>query len=226
MQKNWLTPAHPAIVFEDDTVGRLKKQVWEASEEQLDSILADYEIPSPPELGKAGTYSQNTPRAQAIEKRRKNDLVFLPIGCTENHGLHVNSGLDTFMVTQILEGLRRSTARQGRECNLAFTPLNYGGYPYHHMGMPGTIIMPKEVEEETLIHTMLRLWNDGYRKIIMVNNHGHLWMLESSIQYFIKRFQLPGIFQVLDWNRAVREFFFPVDRAAGARGRGTSRGGG
>lgn len=212
MEKKWLTTQHPAIVFEDNTVGRLKKQIWDASEAEIDAILKDYGIPAEPELGKAGSYIQNTPRAHCIEKRKANDLVFLPVGCTENHGLHANSGLDTFMVTQILEGVRRFTAKQGRECNLAFPPLNYGGHPYHHMGMPGTVIMPKEVVEETLIYTMLGLWNDGYRKILVINNHGHLWMLESALQEFMKRFQLPGIFQVMDWHRSVREFFFPVDR--------------
>jgi len=212
MEKKWLITNHPAIVFEDNTVGNLKKEIWEASEAEIGAILKEYDIPSASELGKAGCYIQNTPRATCIEKRRKNDLVFLPVGCTENHGLHANSGLDTFMVTQILEGVRRYTAKQGRECSLAFPPLNYGGHPYHHMGTPGTVIMPKEVVEETLIYTMLGLWNDGYRKIIMVNNHGHLWMLESALQEFMKRFQLPGIFQVLDWHRAVREFFIPVDR--------------
>jgi creatinine amidohydrolase len=211
-RKNWITTEYPEIVFEDTAVGRLKKEIWDADEQKLDAILAEYEIPSPSELGKAGTYIQNTPRVKCIEKRRKNDIVFLPIGCSENHGMHANTGLDTFMVTQILEGLRRFTAKQGHEVNLAFPPLNYGGHPYHHMGMPGTVIIPKEVVEETLIYTMLGLWNDGYRKIIMINNHGHLWMLESAIQEFMKRFQLPGIFQVLDWHRAVREFFMPVER--------------
>jgi creatinine amidohydrolase len=211
-RKNWLTTEYPEIVFEDTAVGRLKKEIWDADEKKLDAILAEYEIPSASELGKAGTYIQNTPRVKCIEKRRKNDIVFLPIGCSENHGMHANTGLDTFMVTQILEGLRRFTAKQGHEVNLAFPPLNYGGHPYHHMGMPGTVIIPKEVVEETLIYTMLGLWNDGYRKIIMINNHGHLWMLESAIQEFMKRFQLPGIFQVLDWHRAVREFFMPVER--------------
>ncbi len=212
MAKKWHTTDNPLIFFEDTSVGRLKKEIWEASEEEIDEILVDYQIPSPSELGKAGCYIQNTPRATCIEKRRKNDILFVPIGCTENHGLHANSGLDTFMVSQILEGVRRYTAKQGRECNLAFTPLNYGGHPYHHMGMPGTVIIPKEVVEEMVIYTMLGLWNDGYRKIILINNHGHLWMLVSAIQEFMKRFQLPGIFQVLDWHRAVREFFIPAGR--------------
>ncbi|MGA2381205.1 MAG: creatininase family protein [Spirochaetia bacterium] len=66
---------------------------------------------------------------------------------------------------------------------------------------------------ETLIYVMLGLWNDGYRKQIIINNHGQLWMLETALHEFLKRFQLPGIFQVLDWHRAVREFFIPIDRA-------------
>ncbi len=215
MDKKWLITDYPAIIFEDNTVGRLKKKIFDASEEEIDAILKDYEIPSPSELGKPGSYIQTTPRVKCIERRRKNDIVFLPIGCTENHGVHANSGLDTFMVTQILEGVRRYTAKQGHECNLALPPLNYGGHPYHHMGMPGTVIVPKEVVEETLIYVMLGLWNDGYRKIIMINNHGHLWMLESALQEFMKRFQLPGIFRVLDWHRGVREFFVPLGRVDG-----------
>jgi creatinine amidohydrolase len=209
---NWLTTEDPSIFFEDSSVGRLKKEIWDASDEKIDAILKEYGIPSSSELGKANCYIQTTNRAAAIAKRRKDDIVFVPIGCTENHGRHANSGLDTFMVTQILEGVRRFTAKQGHECNLAFTPLNYGGHPYHHVGMPGTVVMPQQVVIETVIYTMLGLWNDGYRKIILVNNHGHLWMLEAAIQEFCKRFQLPGVFRVIDWHRAVREFFIPVDR--------------
>jgi len=169
IKKKWLTTDYPEIIFEDNEVGRLKKQIFDASDSEIDQILAEYEIPSPSELGKAGCYIQNTPRAVTVEKRRKNDIVFIPIGCSENHGDHANTGLDTFMVTQILEGVRRYTAKQGREVNLAFTPINYGNHPYHHVGMPGTVIIPPEVVREMLIYTMLGLWNDGYRKIILLN---------------------------------------------------------
>lgn len=210
--KIWLTTECPAIVFEDNAVGRLKKQIWDASEQEIDAILAEYGIPSEPELGKPGSYIQTTVRQQVIENRRKNDVVLIPVGCTENHGIHTITGLDTFMVTQILEGVRRYTEKQGRPVNLALPPLNYGGHPYHHLGMPGTVIMPEEVVRETLIYVMLGLWNDGFRKQIIINNHGQLWMLEAALQEFMKRYHLPGIFQVMDWHRAVREFFYPVDR--------------
>ena len=211
-EKKWLTTEYPHIFFEDTPVGRMKKEVWDASEEEIDQILADYEVPSPSELGKAGTYIQNTSRNVTLAKQKKNDLIFVPVGCTENHGIHANTGLDTFMCTQICEGVRRYTAKQGREVNLALPPLNYGGHPSHHMGMTGNIIMPQEVVVETLIYVMLGLWNDGYRKMVFVNNHGDLWMLTTAIHEFQKRFQLPGIYQVMDWHRCVREFFIPVNR--------------
>ncbi len=212
MEPKFLTTDYPRIVFEDNDVGRLKKRVFDASEEEIDKILAEYEVPSPSELGTPECYIQTTPRWKAIEKRKKNDVVLVPLGCTENHGLHANSGLDTFMTSQICEAIRRKTAKDGREVSLAMSPLNYGGHPYHHLGMPGTVMLPKETVEEILIYVMLGLWDDGYRKIIMLNNHGQLWMLESAIQEFRKRYQLPGVFQVMDWHRAVREFFIPVDR--------------
>ncbi len=210
--KTWLLTDYPEIIFEDNTVGRMKKELFDAPMSEIEKVLEEYEIPSESELGKAGCYIQNTPRKDAVEKRKKNDVVLIPIGCSENHGDHANTGLDTFMVTQICEGVRRYTAKQGREVNLAFTPINYGGHPYHHMGMPGTVIIPPEVVREMLIYTMLGLWNDGYRKMILVNNHGHLWTLVDAIQEFMKRFQLPAVVQVIDWHRAVREFFMPVDR--------------
>lgn len=210
--KKWLLTNYPEIIFEDNEVGRLKKKIFDAPMSEIEDILKKFDVPSESELGKAGCYIQNTPRKDAIEKRRKNDVVLVPIGCSENHGDHANTGLDTFMVTQICEGVRRYTAKQGREVSLTFPPINYGGHPYHHMGMPGTVIIPPEVVREMLIYTMLGLWNDGYRKMILVNNHGHLWTLVDAIQEFMKRFQLPAVVQVIDWHRAVREFFMPIDR--------------
>ena len=88
----------------------------------------------------------------------------------------------------------------------------YGSHPYHHIGIPGTVYIREDVIKEQLCDVMLGLWNDGFRKQIIVNNHGQLWVLESAMQQFCKRYQLPGIFQVIDWHRAVRESFFTIDQ--------------
>ena len=205
------TTDQPDLTFENNAVGRLKKGIWEASDEEIDAILAEYGMPAPVEWGKPGSYIQTTIRWQVEENRKKNDIVFVPIGCTELHGRHLPSASDTLYVSQILEGLRRYTAARGAATNLALPPLNYGSHPYHHMGMPGTIPVRENVARELLIDVMLGLWNDGFRKQILINNHGHLWMLESAIQQFMKRYHLPGIFRVIDWHRAVREFFRTVE---------------
>lgn len=209
MYQKYLTTKYPNIYFEDNKVGRLKKRIWDASEVEIGEILDDYKIPSDSELGKAGCYIQNTPRRVVIEKRRKSDIVLIPIGCTENHGIHSNSGLDTFMCTSICEAIRRRTKDKGYEVALAFPPLNYGGHPYHHLAMPGTIMTSERNVVDTLINVMAGLWDDGFRKIILVNNHGMDWMLESAIQEFFKRYQLPAFATVVQWHRAVREFFYP-----------------
>jgi creatinine amidohydrolase len=205
--QGYLATDEPDLFFEDNTVGRLKKEVWDSSDAEIDAILADYGVPSPVEWGKPGSYIQTTTRWQVEENRKKNDIVFIPIGCTELHGAHLPSASDTLYVSQILEGVRRFTAKRGTPCNLVLPPLNYGAHPYHHMGMPGTVVVRENVARELLIDVMLGLWNDGFRKQILINNHGHLWMLESVIQQFQKRYHLPGIFRVIDWHRAVREFF-------------------
>ena len=202
----------PDLFFEDNPVGLMKKEVWDASDAQIDAILAEYGVPSPVEWGKPGSYIQTTVRWQVEENRKKNDVVFIPVGCTELHGKHLPSASDTLYVSQICEGVRRYTAKRGAPVNLALPPLNYGAHPYHHLGMPGTVIVREHVVREMMIDVMLGLWNDGFRKQLIINNHGQLWVLESAVQEFQKRYQLPGIFRVVDWHRAVREFFRATDR--------------
>ncbi len=206
----YLTTEYPNIFFEDNKVGQLKKRIWDASEEEIQAILDDYGIGSPLEMGMPNTYIQTTPRAKLIEKRRKNDIVLVPIGSTENHGAQNPSGLDTLMVQFICEAVRRKTAKMGCEVSVAYPPMNYGGHPYHHLGMPGTVMISETTIINTLTDVMAGLWDDGFRKIILVNNHGQDWMMESAVQEFFKRYQLPGFATVVEWHRAVREFFYPL----------------
>jgi creatinine amidohydrolase len=202
---------HVGVFFEDSKVGRMKKEIWDMTDEQVDKGLAEFGVPSPPELGKPGVYIQSTIRKQVEKNRKNNDVVLIPVGCTELHGAHTCSAMDTFFSTCICEGVRRYTEKSGAPVNIALPPLNYGTHPLHHIGMPGTILVHERTCVDMLEDVMLGLWNDGFRKQIIVNNHGQLWMLESAIQQFTKKYQLPGIFRCLDWHRCVREFFMPKE---------------
>jgi 3-dehydro-scyllo-inosose hydrolase len=197
----------PDLFFEDNQVGRMFKAIWEASDAEIEAGLAEYDIPSACEWGKAGSYIQNTVRYQVEQERRKNDIVLIPVGTTENHGRHTVSGMDTYFASHLCEAVRRYTGKRGAPVSIALPPLMYGGHPYHHIGMAGTIMLREEVVEETLVDVMLGLWNDGFRKQVVVNNHGHLWMLETALHKFLKRYQLPGVFRIAEWHRNVKHFW-------------------
>ncbi|NOZ49923.1 MAG: creatininase family protein [Chloroflexi bacterium] len=216
MPSGWLPSDNPTVVFEDNRIGRMKKDIFEASDEKLDQILAEYgmnpgHVP-PVEWSKPGTYLQMMTGQQMQDELRKNDIVLIPVGCTEYHGKHLPSATDTLFVSQIVEGIRRYFLKKDIPVALALPPINYGAHPYHHYGMPGTVPVREDIVREMLIDTMLGLWNTGFRKQIIINNHGQLWALETVIQQFQKRYQLPGIYRVMDWHRAVREMFLTQDR--------------
>jgi creatinine amidohydrolase len=189
-------------------VGRMKKKIYDASEKKIDAILKRYGIPSPGEMDKPGSYIQSTIRAVQEKKKEKNDLVIIPLGSTENHGPHCVSGQDIFQVTRLADALRRHTAREGKEVNLTWPPSMYGGHPKHHMGIWGTVPLSQKAFEEVIIDTMFGLWADGYRKQIILNNHGDHWMVTSALHKFAERYpELPILAVNVDWITAVGEFF-------------------
>src|SRR3990172_385417 len=120
--------------FETNSVGNLKRKLWNMKDTEIDEILKDYGIPSAGEREKPGSYIQSTLRSELVETRRKNDIVFIPIGSTENHGVHTVSGFDTLLVTRISEAVRRKTKKMGRPINVA-SPMEYGVHPPWHQGM-------------------------------------------------------------------------------------------
>jgi len=191
--------------FEDTSVGKLKKKIYNLSDKEIEDLLKEYEIPSPGELEKPGTYIQNTVRKELVENRRKNDIVLVPVGSTENHGAHSIGGHDTLQVARIGEAVRRKTKKMGAPINLAY-PINYGCHPPWHQGMPGTVMVGDDAFEQTIMHIMYGLWNDGFRKQIWINNHGHQNELEKAIKRFMNVYQLPGFYLALEWTRAIREF--------------------
>lgn len=207
----FISTNHPNVAFEDSKVGRMKKEIWDMTEAQVDEGLKEYGFPCAPQYAAPGMYIQTTVRHDVVENRRKNDVILIPVGCSELHGDHTCTAMDTFFATSICEGVRRYTEKSGAPVNIALPPLNYGCHPLHHIGMPGTILVHERTAIDMLEDVMLGLWNDGFRKQIIVNNHGQLWVLESTIQQFTKKYQLPGIFRCLDWHRCVREFFMPKE---------------
>jgi len=121
----------------------------------------------------------------------------LPVGSTENHGPSAPYGEDTYLDVRLCEQIAKATG-----CTVA-QPIWYGSHPYHHLGMPGTIMIPEETLVDYLCYVFAGFWNTGFRKIIVVNGHGQDYVIPAAIHKFGKKFQVPGIvLYVHFWNCA------------------------
>jgi creatinine amidohydrolase/Fe(II)-dependent formamide hydrolase-like protein len=165
----------------------------------------------PPEGGHmdrpTGIYLQ-TMTGKEVEKRlEKNDVIILPIGSTENHGPHAPSGEDTFLVTRMAEQIAQKTG-----CTVA-EPMWYGSHPYHHLGMPGTIVIPEETFSAYLRAIIAGLWNSGFRKQILLNGHGQDYVIPEAIHQFGKKYQVPALIINVNWWFTIKPYV--RDRAHG-----------
>jgi len=148
-----------------------------------------------------GIYLQTMTARQVEERLKKNDVIIVPVGSTEAHGPHACSGEDTFLVTRMAEAVAQKTG-----CTVA-EPIWYGSHPYHHMGMPGTVIVPEEIFIGLLRCVMAGLWNMGFRKQIYLNGHGQEYVIPTAIHQFAKQYQVPAVLVNLNWYHAVQDHF-------------------
>lgn len=144
-----------------------------------------------------GVYYQNMTNKEVAERLKTNDVILIPVGSTENHGPNAPYGEDTYLDTRLCEQVAKATG-----CTVA-QPIWYGSHPYHHLGMPGTIMIPEEVLADYLCYVFAGFWNTGFRKIIVVNGHGQDYVIPLAIHKFGKKWQVPGIvLYVHFWNCA------------------------
>ena len=146
-----------------------------------------------------GIYLQTMSITEINERLKKNDVIIVPIGSTENHGPAACIGEDTFLVTRMAELVAQETG-----CTVA-QPIWYGSHPYHHLGMPGSIIVPEIIFKGMLRAVIAGLWNMGFRKQILLNGHGQEYVIPSAIHEWAKIYQLPAVLCNVNWYHAIPE---------------------
>ncbi len=146
-----------------------------------------------------GIYLQTMSITEIQKRLKNNDVIIVPLGSTENHGGAACIGEDTFLVTRMAELIAEKTG-----CTVA-EPIWYGSHPYHHVGMPGSIIVP-EVHFKGMIRAVIAgLWNMGFRKQILLNGHGQEYVIPSAIHEWAKNYQLPAVICNVNWYHAIPE---------------------
>ena len=134
-----------------------------------------------------GIYYQNMTTKMVEERLKKNDVLLLPIGSTENHGPSAPYGEDTYLDTRLCELVAERTGATVAQ------PIWYGSHPYHHLGQKGTIMIPEKILADYIAYVLAGFWNTGFRKIIIVNGHGQDYVIPLAIHTFGKKWQVPGI---------------------------------
>lgn len=147
-----------------------------------------------------GVYFQNMTGKEIEQRLKKNDLIIIPVGSTENHGPHACTGEDTFLLTRLAEQVALATG-----CTIA-QPVWYGSHPFNHLGMPGTIVVPEEDLSAYLRAIIAGFWNAGFRKQIFINGHAQDYVIPLAIHQFGKKFQVPAVIAYLNWWFSIRPY--------------------
>ena len=96
-----------------------------------------------------------------------NQVVLLPVGAHEQHGLGIAMSTDTISA----DGLcRRAAARLGDRAAVA--PAIPYGVSWHHMRFPGTISLTSATLETLLVEVVGALAHHGFPRVAIVNGHG------------------------------------------------------
>jgi creatinine amidohydrolase len=96
-------------------------------------------------------------------------LAVLPVGATEQHGPHLPSGTDLFVV----EDLSREAAVQASsQIPVTVTPALPFGSSHHHFPFGATLSLSTETYYRVLCDLVESLITDGFKRIFLVNGHG------------------------------------------------------
>ena len=108
---------------------------------------------------------------EEIEEYVKKDaVIILPVGTTEEHGKHLPLKTDT----AIAEGFAREIAKRVEgEIPILVMPAIWGGYSPKSMGKwPGTMMVRPQVFIDYVYDICASVVRSGFKKIVMLDCHG------------------------------------------------------
>ncbi|MCD6369617.1 MAG: creatininase family protein [Thermoproteales archaeon] len=144
-------------------------------------------------------YFDQMTMAEILERVKKNDIIMVPCGSIESHGLAQATGEDTLIGTYIAERVAFETGIT------VAPPIFYGSHPSHHYGMPGTIPIKKEAYIDYVVSVVKWLSNTGFKKIILFNSHGQEYVLPIAKDKAIIDEGVHALIMVTSWWAWVRD---------------------
>lgn len=97
------------------------------------------------------------------------DMAILPVGATEQHGLHLPLGVDSFCAVAVAEGV---SARTGIP---VLPALRYGCSLGHSKKWPGTISLRPETLARLVLEIAEWVVSAGFSRLLLLNGHVTNW---------------------------------------------------
>lgn len=112
--------------------------------------------------------SLTTPQLNAMAKR--DAIVIVPVGSTEQHGPHLPVMVDYRLATEVC---RRGAIKLDKAGHpVLVTPTIWTGFAEHHMELGGTITLDYATFYGLIRGVVRSLARDGFKRICVVNGHG------------------------------------------------------
>jgi len=98
------------------------------------------------------------------EYLKKDDILIVPVGSTEQHGPGAPLGLDTYAAIALAED-------SAKNAHVLSTPPLWFGDSSHHLKFPGTISIRTETLIELTKDILRSALKNGFKKILIINGH-------------------------------------------------------
>ena len=105
----------------------------------------------------------------------KTDTVIIPVGSIEQHGSHLPTGTDYFIIKKLSEEVAK------RIDAYLLPPLPISNC-YEHLGKKGSIRMRPSTFQTMLTDIILDLKNQGFKKVIVMIGHGGVFIAGPTIR--------------------------------------------
>ncbi len=129
----------------------------------------------------------------------RTDMVIIPVGAQEQHGLHLPIGTD------FLNGVEHcKLIAQQRDILVA--PILMAGQSPYHMGFAGTISLSAETILKVHLEAVESLVKHGFKRFIIMNAHGGNRAISTLLVDQINQ-TTPGI--AVSYGEAIRPFLEP-----------------
>lgn len=102
---------------------------------------------------------------EAEERLREAEAVIIPIGSTEQHGLHLGVGSDWIQAWEIAR-------RVGERTGAPVLPVMPYGVSGHHKEFPGTITLTPDTLQMVVYDVLESLDRYGVERVVFMNGHG------------------------------------------------------